>query len=62
MKGLENQIYEKQLRELGLFSLEKRRQKRDLIALYNYLAGGRYIPGYSEVGVSLFFHMTRNGA
>lgn len=58
MRDLENMTYEERLKELGLFSLERRKVRRYMITDFKYLNGS-----YKEKGDQLFMstkNWTRN--
>ena len=57
VKGLENMPYKEQLRELGLFSLGKRRLRGDLITISKYFTKFTVRDNYSELEENLKSHL-----
>ncbi|CAM5121826.1 unnamed protein product [Eretmochelys imbricata] len=61
IRGMENLPCERRLKELGLFSLTKRRLRGDMIALYKYIRGINTGEGEELFKLSTNVHTRTNG-
>ena len=61
IKGLEHSSYEERLRELGPFSLEKRRFRGNFIIVHKYMKGGCKEGGARLFSVVLYERTRSNG-
>uniref|UniRef100_A0A803SME4 Reverse transcriptase domain-containing protein n=1 Tax=Anolis carolinensis TaxID=28377 RepID=A0A803SME4_ANOCA len=61
IKGLENKSYEQWLKELGMFSLQKRRLRGDMIAMYKYVRGSHREERASLFSAALLTRTRNNG-
>ena len=61
IRGLETKSYEDRLKELSMFSLEKRRLRGDMIALFKYLKGCHTEEGQDLFSIHLECRMQNHG-
>ena len=61
IKGLETKPYQKRLKELAMFALEKRRLKGDMIALFKYQKGCHTKEGQDLISIIPECRICNNG-
>ena len=61
MEGLASMTYGERLRELGMCSLQQRRARGDMIAVFNYVKGNRVEEGADLLTAALQTRTRNNG-